>query len=392
MKALLLSSLLLASTLSAITLEALIENSLSLSPSLEALESRIQANKQSTDVANQFSNPELTLTKNTLDASEAMSQTVLTIKQKIQFYDKRESKELVSLAEGALQEEKLNALKVELVAKIKTEAYTIWELRELKSIIDEYITLTKKNIELYESYTTVDANQHMGIMKAELSLANLSIEKSTLDAKIYAAYARLSYLAAMKVAHLDIALKMQDKPNLVQFQKSLTNNPTVAIKDKELQKQHASVQVADVNNYPDINLMAGYAYRENFDNYMNFGLSLTLPIYGSEDALEEETRAIELSYVGEKKDTLIAINATLEAYYAQILSAYNVYHIIEDDALPQIAHMFELSSSSISTGGDLFKYVDVLFDKLALEQRSINAVANYKKAEAQISALAGEKK
>jgi len=391
-KALLLSSLLLASTLSAITLEALIENSLSLSPSLEALESRIQANKQSTDVANQFSNPELTLTKNTLDASEAMSQTVLTIKQKIHFYDKRESKELVSLAEGALQEEKLNALKVELVAKIKTEAYTIWELRELKSIIDEYITLTKKNIELYESYTTVDANQHMGIMKAELSLANLSIEKSTLDAKIYAAYARLSYLAAMKVAHLDIALKMQDKPNLVQFQKSLTNNPTVAIKDKELQKQHASVQVADVNNYPDINLMAGYAYRENFDNYMNFGLSLTLPIYGSEDALEEEARAIELSYVGEKKDSLIAINATLEAYYAQILSAYNVYHIIEDDALPQIAHMFELSSSSISTGGDLFKYVDVLFDKLALEQRSINAVANYKKAEAQISALAGEKK
>ena len=122
MKALLLSSLLLASTLSAITLEALIENSLSLSPSLEVLEARIKANKQSTDVANQFSNPELTLTKNTLDASEAMSQTVLTLKQKIHFYDKRESKELVSLAEGALQEEKLNALKVELVAKLKTEA------------------------------------------------------------------------------------------------------------------------------------------------------------------------------------------------------------------------------------------------------------------------------
>jgi len=391
-KALLLSSLLLASTLSATTLEALIENSLSLSPSLEVLEARIKANKQSTDVANQFSNPELSLTKNTLDASEPMSQTVLTIKQKIHFYDKRESKELVSLAEGALQEEKLNALKVELVAKLKTEAYTIWELRKLKSIIDEYITLTKKNIELYESYTTVDANQHMGIMKAELSLANLSIERSTLDAKIYAAYARLSYLAAMRVEHLDIVLKIEEKPNLVEFQKSLTNNPTVAIKAKELQKQHASVQVADVNNYPDINLMAGYAYREKFNDYMNFGLSLTLPIYGSEDALEEEARAMELSFVGEKKDSLIAINSTLEAYYAQMLSAYNVYHIIEDDALPQIAHMFELSSSSISTGADLFKYIDVLFDKLALEQKSINAVANYKKAEAQISALAGELK
>ncbi|MDQ7066581.1 MAG: hypothetical protein Q9M40_00435 [Sulfurimonas sp.] len=72
-----------------------------------------------------------------------------------------------------------------------------------------------------------------------------------------------------------------------------------------------------------------------------------------------------------------------------MLSSYEIYHIIQDDALPQIAHMFELSNSSISTGGDLFKYIDVLFDKLALEKQSINAVSNYNKANAQISQLAG---
>jgi len=52
--------------------------------------------------------------------------------------------------------------------------------------------------------------------------------------------------------------------------------------------------------------------------------------------------------------------------------------------------MFELSNSSISTGGDLFNYIDVLFDKLSLEKKSINAVGNYNKANAQISQLAGE--
>jgi len=390
MKTVLLSALLVYSSLSAITLDEIIKSSLASSPSFEVIEARIEANKQSIDVANQFSNPEMSLTTNTIDSSQKMSQTVLTFKQKIEYYNKRSAKEDVSIAEGDVLSEKLKVAQVAFVSKIKEEAYTIWELRELKNILNDYITLTRKNIELYESYTTVDANQHMGIMKAELSLADLEIQKSTLDANIYAAYARLSYLSAMDIKNLEIDLKMQTKPNFTNMQKSLLNNPTVALREKELQKQHTNVELSDINNYPDLNLIAGYAYRQNFDNYMNFGLSLSLPIYGTEDAKEEEARALELSYISQKKDTQIAINAQLKAYYAQMLSAYNVYHIIQDDALPQIAHMFELSNSSISTGGDLFKYVDVLFDKLALEQKSISAISNYKKAEAKISELAGD--
>jgi len=390
MKTVLLSALLLYSSLSAITLDEIIKSSLASSPSFEVIEARIAANKQSIDVANQFSNPEMSLTTNTIDSSQKMSQTVLTFKQKIEYYNKRSSKQDVSIAEGDVLSEKLKVAQVAFVSKIKEEAYTIWELRELKNILNDYITLTRKNIELYESYTTVDANQHMGIMKAELSLADLKIQKSTLDANIYAAYARLSYLSAMDITDLDIDLTIQKRPDLVTMQTSLVSNPTVALRERELQKQHRNVELSNINNYPDLNLIAGYAYRQNFDNYMNFGLSLSLPIYGTEDAKEEEARALELSYLSQKKDTQIAINARLKAYYAQMLSAYNIYHIVEDDALPQIAHMFELSNSSIAIGGDLFKYIDVLFDKLALEQKSISAVSNYKKAEAKISELAGD--
>lgn len=61
-----------------------------------------------------------------------------------------------------------------------------------------------------------------------------------------------------------------------------------------------------------------------------------------------------------------------------------------DDALPQVAHMFELSGTSISIGADLFKYIDVLFQKLDLEQKSIKAVTNYNLANAKIAQLKGE--
>jgi outer membrane protein TolC len=374
----------------AINLDEIINTSLAKNPSLESINERIAANKQNIKVSDQFSNPQLLITKNTLPADQAMSKSTFTVKQKIPFYNKRETNKKIALEQEELLNEKLHAAKAKLVENIKSEAYKIWKLNELYKIIDEYVRLTKQNIALYESYTSINENQHMGIMKAELSLSDLRIQKSALREKIASAYARLSYLAAFQVKHLDIALTIGNKPNLTLLQKSLGNNPDIKIKEKELLKQNAKLRMADLNNYPDINVIAGYNYRENFDNYFTFGLGISLPMYGTEDYKEEESRALVLSAASQKADTQISVNATLQTYYAQILSAYEIYHIVQDDALPQVAHMFELSNSSIATGSDLFKYIDVLFQKLDLEQKSIKAVANYNLAKAKIAQLKGE--
>ena len=391
MKNLLLGALLLASSLSAMTLSELIENSLSHAPSLEIINARLAANKQNIDIADQFDNPELLLSKNTIDSSQAMSQTTLTLKQKIPTYSKRAKREDVALSEDELLQEKLHEAKVKLVQSIKSEAYTIWELREEIAIIDAYIRLTEQNIRLYESYTSVSDNQHMGIMKAELSLSDLKVQRSALVAKKAAAYARLSYLAAIPVHTLDIQLQVNKKPTLQELIHGLKEtNPELLVTQKEIQKQTKSVALAEINNYPDINLVAGYAYREKFDNYFNFGIGLSLPIYGTEDAKEEKERAILLEKRSRQNDVELAVIAQIKLYYEQMLASYEIYHIIQDEALPQVAHMFELSSSSISVGSDLFKYIDVLFQKLDLEKKSIKAVANYKRAQAQISQLRGE--
>ncbi len=392
MRTILLGFFLLASSLYSITLDELIDSSLSKSPSLETIQARIQANKQNINISNQFSNPQLLLSTNTLDSSQAMSKTTLSIKQKLPYYGKRDSNEKVAQASGGVLEQKLQSAKVTLIERIKNEAYTIWELQELYKITDEYVRLTKRNIELYESYTSISDNQHMGIMKASLSLSELKIEKNSIKAKIYSAYSRLSYLGALEVQELDISLEIGEKPNLTQLQNSLSSNPEILLSEKELQKQNAKVEMASISNYPDVNLIAGYSYRENFDDFLNIGIGLSLPIYSREDYKEEEARSLLLSAVSKKEDTKIAVDSTLKVYYSEILSYYEIYHIIQDDALPKLSHMFELSNSSISTGSDLFKYTDVLFSKLKLEKKSINAVANYNRVQAKISQLRGETK
>ena len=389
MKTLLLIALFFSSSLFGVTLSELIDSSLSKSPSLEAINARIEANKHSIEVAGSFSNPELLLTTNTLESSEAMSQTVLTLKQKIPYYGKRDTKESVIVAEDALLKEQLKAAKVKLVALIKEEAYGLWELQELRKVVDAYIALTVQNIELYESYTSMSDNQHMGMMRAELSLLDLAIEKSSLNAKIAQAYARLSYLSASDVNDLEIALSIGKKPEFSKLQQDKQSNPQLLIKAQELKREQAKVELADVNNYPDFTLLAGYAYRENFDDYFNLGIGITLPIYGTEDAQEQEAKAHLLEVQSSISDTKLSVDANVNVYYLQMQSSYEIYHIVQDSALPQVEHMFELSSSSISTGSDLFKYIDVLFQKLSLEKKSIQAVVNYNKAEAKIAQLSG---
>jgi outer membrane protein TolC len=387
---LLLGTLFFATLTQAMTLSEVIQTSLAKSPSLAVIEARLQANKQNIDIADQFDNPELLLTRNTLDNSQAMSQTVLTFKQKLPYFSKRAKRADVSIAQQKVLQADLFAAKVKLVEQIKDEAYSIWELRALRDILDEYIALTRRNINLYESYTSVSDNEHMGIMKAELSLSDLQVNKASLDAQIDIAYSRLSYLTALKVNDLQIALKIKQKPNFTKLKASLASNPELVVESKKILKQHKKVDLADINNYPDLNVIAGYAYRERFNNYFNVGLSLSLPIYGTEDAKEEKERILLLEQHSQKNDIALKVLAQFEIYYSQMSASYNIYHIIQDNALPQVAHMFELSSSSISIGSDLFKYIDVLFLKLDLEKKSIKAIANYKRAEAQIAALRGD--
>jgi len=377
MKQLFLTLFILSATLHAMSLHDIIKTSLTKSPSLESINAKISANKQEIDIANQFANPELLLTKNTLSSDQAMSQTVLSFKQKVPYFNKRDIRQKVALAEDEVLNQKLRFAKVTLVGMIKKEAYTIWELTKLKQITKQYIELTNRNVKLYEAYVSTTANQHMGIMKAKL------------DAKIAATYARLSYLASFKITHLDIELQINNKPNLKKLLDNLEANPSIAIKEKELSKAKAKIALADINKYPDFKLFAALAYRENFDNYANIGIGITLPIYGTEESKEEKARALSLAVGSQKNDTRLDIESRVQIYYAQMQSAYEVYHIIQDSALPQVKHMFEISNSSISIGSDLFKYIDVLFDKLKLEEQSITAISNYNKAKSKIAEFTG---
>ncbi|WP_304545932.1 TolC family protein [Sulfurimonas microaerophilic] len=374
------------------TLEQLIDTALRNNPSLEMLATKIQANSYAVEQSDHVENPKLLLSTNSLDTNEKMHQTILTLQQKIPFYGKRDAKEGVLKAEGSVLEEQLNFARVELIKKLKIEAYAIWELEALYALNAEYIALTQQNISLYESYASISSAEHMGLMKAELSLSDLKIIQSKLKAQLKVAYAHLSYLCASDVTNLELSLKMGDKSDISKLKAQLRNNPKLLVEEKKLSKQNAALKMVDLTNYPDLTLVVGYSHRDNFDDFFNFGVGLSLPIYGSEDLKVQEQRAHLLAQKNAQTDTQYLIDQELQSYIAQMDSAREIYHIVQEDALPKVEHMFDLSNASVRVGGDLFKYIDVLFTKLSLEKKSIAAIGDYYKAKAKISALAGMKR
>lgn len=386
----LLACLCLNSSIYAVTLNEVIEKSLDKNPSLASINYRIKAMHSAVEASSQFSNPIVSLAGNTLPSDQAMSRNTLSIVQKLPYYGKRDALKKVALADEGILSENLEKARVVLVNEMKNQAYSIWELEELYKIIEEYEHITRQNIDLFESYTATSDNQHMGIMSAELTLSDLRIQKATLESQIQTAYTKLSYLAAFMVDDLEIKLVVWDMPGEKSFEEGLLNNKDLSLKQKEVEKNQAMVQKAELNNYPDINVLATYSYREEFDDFFTFGIGMALPIYGTEDYQEEGARALTLSSKSLKEDTKIEVYSEFKMAYVQMKSAYKIYHIVQDEALPQIEHMFELTNSSISTGGDLFKYIDILVQKLKLEQKSIAAVTIYNISMAKIEALSGE--
>ncbi len=377
-------------TLNALSLDEVIERALDEKLSLASIEARVQASRSAVEASDQFANPQIAYVQNTLDKAQAMHQKTLTLQQNLPYFGKRESRRKAALAQESVLYESLVKAKAALVYAIKEQAYTLWELEKVYTLTCDYEVLTQHTIDLYTSYSSISEGYHLGIMSATLKLSDLRIQKNILRAKITAAYAKLSYFAAQEVNSLEMEIDIVSMPDMTEGTRHLQKNPDLALKEQESKREQANVELAELNNYPDVNLVAGYAMRDNFDNYATFGVGISLPLYGSETYKEQEARKLALAAQRAKEDMRGAVSAEFQSAYAQMRSAFETYHVIKDEMLPQIEHMFALSSSSVSAGGDLFKYIDILLQKLRLEQNSINAIAEYKRAEAKISELSGE--
>ena len=375
------------------TLPELVTKALLSATSLAVIQKRIEAKNQDKESADLFANPTLAITKNTLPSDQAMSQATVTLGQKIYWWGKRDEKTAVAREEVNVERAKLQRAKVALVAVVKQEAYKVWELQRLLKIVGEYMELTKASEELYEAYSASEnrGRNHMGIMSAKLALSELKIKKIRYKALLEAAKKRLSYLVGDEVKSVEVQLAVKELPHYDKREFGAANADLKIVR-KEIEKKESVIKLADTNNYPDFDLHATYAYRERFDNYMNFGVSMSLPIYSKEDIELQKAKIEKLEAKSRQTDMESFVLRSFEEQYTLLEAQYRIYKIIKEETMPQLEHMLEISEAMIQNGTSLFEYIDILERKLRLEEQAVDAVTKFYTAKSKIEELRGDLK
>ncbi|MGB5966625.1 MAG: TolC family protein [Sulfurimonadaceae bacterium] len=391
--------ILLPLLLSAATLDTIIEKTLASHNSLQAIEERLHAEAYQISATRNFANPEISFAINDIQfddvtdrSREAMQTTSVSLKQKFPSFGKRDAATQKSRATKRFIASTLEEAKVKLVEEIKITAYAIWEVKEELDIIQEYIEVTRQNIELNTAYSATRSNSHMGIMSAELTLSQLKIKSSRYESRRKALFAKLSYLAGESIEELEIDLSVQEPKAVSFYAAQLVNNKAYKAKATQVQVAQSEVEVKDLEGKVDPYLQVGYYYRQEYQDYMNISFGMALPIYGSERDKTESARKVALSASWESQDYLERLKGKLGGQYAQLEDAYAIYKIINDESMPQLEHMFELTNASVKNGQDLFVYIDLLKQKLALDEQRIKATARFNTTQAALSALIGETK
>ena len=386
-------------SLRAVSLDSLIEVALLNHPSLQAIKERIASADTTVLLSRKISNPKLAFGVNDIQLNdisnrsiERMQTSTITLEQKLPYFGKLDAKEDNARVTKEFQSLKLEEAKALLVSKIKYSVYRIWELTTIYEIICRFEELTQQSIDLSTAYTTTVPNQHMGIMSATMSLSDLRIRKNRLLQEIEVQYANLSYLSTKQVFDVEIDLFMPKLTNLKTLVKKLENNFTIKAQISSIKEAKALLILRDLEQYSDPIVKAGYFYRSSYEDYFSVSIGIALPVYGTEKLKSE----LQRKKVLERKSLLSnfedKIKSELETHYAYMRQAHITYTILTKESMPQIEHMFDLSSSSITAGGDLFKYIDLIKQELRLEEQRISAVAEYYKHYASVEALLGVQK
>ena len=381
----------------AATLQELIEHTKNSHLSLEAIKHKLSTFEEEYALSRNFANPELSLSIGDIQTQditnrslEPMQYTALNFKQKIPYFGKRDALSNKIEAQKNQITIHLENAKVKLIEAIKYTAYAIYDKEEKLKILHEYIELTQRNIELFSAYNLSDASSHMSLMNAELTLSQLKIKKSRLKSLRDAFYTSISYLSNMRVSTLELNIDVKEPMKLEHYINLVGANKNYLEKEAALHVANADVKVQELSSAIDPVVSVGYFYREKYKDYLSVGVGFSLPMYGSEALRQEESRKIVLEKSTQANDTKNRITAEIEAMYKKLHSAYEIYTILQDESLPQLEHMKDLSASALKSGGNLFVYIQMLEKKLALDEQRIDAITEYYKDITKLEALIGE--
>ena len=379
------------------SIDSLIKQSLKKHPSLQTIEYRLSLMDERIAMSQNLSNPELSFTINDMQFGdffsrdlEPMQYQAINFKQKFPWFGKLDARKTYIQTQRSLILDSYETAKVKLAEEIRMTAYTLKELQERIKILNRYKAVAQQNIELYTSYASTQNSSHTNSMSASLMLSKIKVRSERYKAILKTQKAKLKYLVQSNVNTISDPLSIKKPKSLQSYLSRLHNNPKYHMTQSQKNIASANKAIQDLEINPDPYVKVGYFNRQEFPDYASVTVGFSLPLYGTEKLRSEEARKEVLAATSASLDYESSLKSEIEVMHAKLTEAYMIYNIIQNESLPQLEHMFELTQSGIQSGGDLFAYTNLLEQKLALEEERTSIKAEYLRTQAKLKSLTGE--
>ncbi|GIT97442.1 TolC family protein [Sulfurovum sp. TSL1] len=383
--------------LQAESIQQLIDQSLKKHPSLQTIQHRLSAMDERIDESQNFSNPDISLTINDIQFDhpsdrglEPMQFNAINVKQKFPWFGKLDARKNFTTAQKSLILDSYEAAKITLAKEIRMTSYSMKEIEARIRVVNRYKAVAKQNIDLYTSYASTENRSHTSSMAASLMLAKIKIKYERYKMILKNQQTTLKYLVQGEVSRVSDPLEIKRPGSLESYLSRSQNNLNYHMKLSEQHIAEANKVIQELNMAPDPYVNVGYYNRQEFPDYASVTVGVSLPLYGSEEHQAEAARKEALAAACASLDYRSSLESEITVMYAKLTEAYQIYHIIQNESLPQLEHMIELSQSGIQSGGDLFAYTNLLEQKLDLEEQRISIKAEYLRTQAQLKSLIGE--
>jgi len=383
--------------LNAQTIEQLIQTAINKHPSLKTIEHRLSAMDEKISLSQNFSNPDVSLTVNDIQFSDPSNRSLepmqfqsVNFKQKFPWFGKLDARKKYTEAQKSVIFNSYKSAKIALAQEIRVTVYTIKELELRIKIVEEYIGVSKQNIALYTSYASTESQSHTNSMNASLLLSKVKIKAANYKSLLKSQKAKLTYLVSKKVKHISSSLHVHKPKSLSYYLSKYANNPNYTMRLSQNDVARTNRDMLALDTTPDPFVQVGYFNRSNYNDYASINIGASIPLYGSEELKTEAARKEMLATASASLDYKYALKSEIKTLYARLVEAYSIYKILNNETLPQLEHMFELTQASIQEGGNLFEYTNLLEQKLNVEEDNVAIKAEFFRIKAKLKSLIGE--
>lgn len=379
-----------------ITLDQALQVALLQNPDLQAFSYEVRAREAEALQAGLVSNPQLHVeVENAAGSGDFngfdQSETTVQLSQRLELGSKRDLRRSSANLSKEIAGWDYEVQRLEVLARVSKAFTDVLKTQQKVSLVAEGVQLARKFLNAVSERVTAGKVAAIEIIKAQVALANMRMEKERAQKELENARRKLSVLWGNAKPRFESVqgdfFTIFDKPPATE----LFANPRLSKWSTTLAHRQAELDVENSKAIPDLTFSGGFRWlEETDDNALVFGVTAPLNWFNRNQGGIAKARHRLSKAQEEKKAEALRMQEALFKAHSEVSFSHAKVILIKTEILPGAKKAFDAISEGYRFGK--FGLLDVLDSQKTFFQAQsqyLDALAEYHNAVADVKRLTG---